>query len=55
MIRLQTLAWLFSLPIAIYLLWGAPHFVRWQVKKTLEICGKMGKSVSEPSASNASI
>lgn len=28
------------LTIGIYLLCGAPHFVRWQVKKTLEICQK---------------
>jgi len=27
-----------QLPLAIYLLCGAPHFVRWQVKKTLEHC-----------------
>jgi len=24
-----------------YLVSGAPHFVRWQVKKTIEMCGKM--------------
>jgi len=28
------------LVVAIYLLCGAPHFVRWQVKKTLAICEK---------------
>jgi len=26
------------LTIGIYLVCGAPHFVRWQVKKTLEQC-----------------
>jgi len=26
-------------PCTVYLLAGAPHFVRWQVKKTLEMCG----------------
>ena len=29
-----------QLTIGIYLLCGAPHFVRWQVKKSLEICQK---------------
>ena len=29
---------LIFLPIAVYLLCGAPHFVRWQVKKTIELC-----------------
>jgi len=24
--------------ISVYLLWGAPHFIRWQIKKTLELC-----------------
>ena len=28
------------LALAIYLLCGAPHFVRWQVKKTLQFCDK---------------
>ena len=31
---------LLRLTLGIYLLCGAPHFVRWQVKKTLEICKK---------------
>lgn len=26
------------LAISIYLLYGAPHFVRWQIKKTKELC-----------------
>jgi hypothetical protein len=29
---------LLLLPAGIYLLCGAPHFVRWQVSKTLEMC-----------------
>jgi len=29
---------LIYLAISIYLLCGAPHFVRWQVKKTIEMC-----------------
>lgn len=34
----EVLVWLIMLTIGIYLLCGAPHFVRWQVKKTLEEC-----------------
>ncbi len=30
------------LPFAVYLLCGAPHFVRWHVRKTLELCGQIG-------------
>ena len=30
----------FRLAIGVYLVFGAPHFVRWQVKKTLEQCGE---------------
>jgi hypothetical protein len=29
-----------QLPVAIYLLCGAPRFVNWQVRKTLEHCGQ---------------
>ncbi|HLB74312.1 MAG TPA: hypothetical protein VJJ98_09865 [Sedimentisphaerales bacterium] len=29
-----------QLPLAIYLVCGAPHFVNWQVRKTLEHCGQ---------------
>lgn len=29
---------LLYLALAVYLLCGAPHFVRWQVKKTLQLC-----------------
>ena len=29
---------LIYLALAIYLLYGAPHFVKWQIKKTLEQC-----------------
>lgn len=32
----QILGWLILLVIGVYFLCGAPHFVRWQVKKTLE-------------------
>jgi len=34
----QLLGWLIMLTVGIYLLCGAPHFVRWQVKKTLHQC-----------------
>lgn len=34
----QLLGWLIMLTVGIYLLAGAPHFVRWQVKKTLQQC-----------------
>jgi len=27
--------------VGVYLVWGAPHFVRWQVRKTLEQCRKL--------------
>lgn len=33
-----------QLIISVYLLCGAPHFVRWQVKKTLELCEEFGGS-----------
>ncbi|AQT68405.1 hypothetical protein STSP2_01565 [Anaerohalosphaera lusitana] len=29
---------IFLIPLAAYLLAGAPHFVRWQTRKTLEFC-----------------
>ncbi len=34
--------WAFLLIIGVYLLCGAPHFVRWHVRKTLELCGQNG-------------
>jgi hypothetical protein len=37
-ILLQSFGVLLLLPAGIYLLCGAPHFVRWQVSKTLELC-----------------
>lgn len=37
---------LLLLVIGIYLLCGAPHFVRWQVKKTIEQCRKLESSQS---------
>jgi hypothetical protein len=36
----QILAWIILLLLGLYLLYGAPHFVRWQVRKTLEQCSK---------------
>ena len=36
----QILVWLIELAVGIYLLYGAPHFVRWQVKKTLKHCNQ---------------
>lgn len=30
--------------VTVYLLCGAPHFVRWHVKKTLEMCGEKGEN-----------
>jgi hypothetical protein len=32
------LPWIIMLICGVYLLYGAPHFVRWQVKKTLQLC-----------------
>jgi len=32
------LGWAVALAIGVYLLCGAPHFVRWHVKKTIEQC-----------------
>jgi hypothetical protein len=32
------LPWIIMLICGIYLLCGAPHFVRWQTKKTLQLC-----------------
>ncbi len=40
----QILGWLILLVIGIYFLCGAPHFVRWQVKKTIEQCKKLPTS-----------
>ena len=34
--------WVIQLGLGIYLVCGAPHFVRWQVKKTVEECKKVG-------------
>jgi len=34
----EVLVWLIMLAIGIYLVCGAPHFVRWHVRKTLEQC-----------------
>ena len=32
---------IFTLPFTIYLLCGAPHFVRWQIRKTTEFCKQL--------------
>jgi hypothetical protein len=37
----RVLGWIVLLAMGIYLLCGAPHFVRWQVKKTVEQCRKL--------------
>ncbi|MBW2597013.1 MAG: hypothetical protein JRC93_13815, partial [Deltaproteobacteria bacterium] len=34
----RIVGWVIQLILAIYLICGAPHFVRWQVSKTLEHC-----------------
>jgi len=39
----QILSWLTMLVVAVYLLCGAPHFVRWHVKKTLQLCKQQPK------------
>lgn len=41
----EMLGWLILLVIGIYFLCGAPHFVRWQVKKTLEQCKQPPTSI----------
>ncbi len=41
----EMLGWLILLVIGIYFLCGAPHFVRWQVKKTIEQCKKLPTSI----------
>jgi hypothetical protein len=37
------LPWIIMLICGIYLLCGAPHFVRWQTKKTLQLCKQQPK------------
>ena len=48
----SVVGWLIELGLGIYLVCGAPHFVRWQVKKTIEQCKRFegGKKVSEEEA-----
>ncbi len=43
---LMLVAWIIQLALAIYLICGAPHFVRWHVKKTIEHC----KRLEEPNS-----
>jgi hypothetical protein len=38
------LPWVIMLICGVYLLCGAPHFVRWQVRKTLQQCKGLDKS-----------
>jgi len=40
----QVISCLLTLAVGVYLLGGAPHFVRWQVRKTLEQCKAFEKS-----------
>ena len=40
---------LLYLALAVYLLCGAPHFVRWQVKQTLKLCNKPEEFKNNPS------
>jgi len=48
----SVVGWLIELGLGIYLVCGAPHFVRWQVKKTIEQCKRFEgeKKVSEEDA-----
>jgi len=48
----RLVGWIIQLPLAIYLLCGAPHFVRWQVRKTIEQCKRFEeeKNVSQEEA-----
>jgi hypothetical protein len=48
----NVVGWVIQLGLAIYLLCGAPHFVRWQVKKTIEHCRRWEEpdSISEQEA-----
>ncbi len=40
------LPWIIMIICSVYLLCGAPHFVRWQVKKTIEQCSKLESAES---------
>jgi hypothetical protein len=45
LIMLKEYSFVFILvAVGIYLLCGAPHFVRWQVKKTIEMCTTSGEN-----------
>ena len=37
----EIVGWIAQLALGVYLVFGAPHFVRWQVRKTLEQCKKL--------------
>jgi len=45
------LTWFVPLPIGIYLICGAPHFVRWHVRKTLEQCQLLSAKVGDSKGS----
>jgi len=49
LITRELLGLIILIPIGIYLLCGAPHFVRWQVKKTLELCKEFNGNEYEKS------
>ena len=41
------IGWILNLPLAIYFICGAPHFVRWQVRKTLEFAEKGKEDIKD--------
>ena len=41
------IGWILNLPLAIYFICGAPHFVRWQVRKTLEFAEKGDEDIKD--------
>lgn len=45
----QILAWIILLILALYLLYGAPHFVRWQVRKTQQQCAGTARPENQKS------
>jgi len=47
------LPWIIMLICGIYLLFGAPHFVRWQVKKTLQQCTTSKKQQDEDQSASS--
>jgi len=47
------LPWIIMLICGIYLLFGAPHFVRWQAKKTLQQCTTSKKQQDEDQSASS--